>query len=111
MIRPLVIEFPDEVWPQVDPWIDDEDMWLRRAAIICQVGAKGRTDTERLFRFCESRMYETGFFIRKAIGWALRDFAKTDPEAVAAFVNTNRESLSGLSFREATKHLGDLVTR
>lgn len=111
MIRPLVIEFPDEVWPKVEPWIDDEDMWLRRAALICQVGAKDRTDTERLFRFCESRMHETGFFIRKAIGWALRDFAKTDPEAVAAFVTANRESLSGLSFREATKNLGDLVTR
>lgn len=111
LVRPLVIGFPDEVWPEVDLWIEDEEMWLRRAAIICQVGAKDKTDRERLFLFCEARMHETEFFIRKAIGWALRDFARTDPEAVAGFVTANRESLSGLSFREATKHLGDLVAR
>lgn len=111
MIRPLVIGYPDEVWPEVDRWIDDDDMWLRRAAIICQVGAKERTDQARLFAFCESRMHEAEFFIRKAIGWALRDYARTDREAVADFVTTNRGSLSGLSFREATKHLGDLVAR
>lgn len=111
LIRPLVINFPGEVWPQIDSWIEDEDMWLRRAAIICQVGAKDKTDPERLFRFCESRMHETEFFIRKAIGWALRDYARTDPEAIAGFVMDNRDSMSGLSFREATKHIGNLVKR
>jgi 3-methyladenine DNA glycosylase AlkD len=109
MIRPLVINYSDETWPVVDPWIDDEDMWLRRTAIICQVGAKGNTDADRLFRFCEQRMHEKEFFIRKAIGWALREYAKTDPEAVADFATANRESLSGLSYREATKHIGPLV--
>ncbi len=111
MVRPLVIGFPTEVWPEVDSWVGDEDMWLRRAAIICQVGAKEKTDQERLFRFCAARMHESEFFIRKAIGWALRDYAKTAPNAVAKFVMGNRESMSGLSFREATKHLGDLVPR
>ena len=110
MIRELVLDHPDEVWPTVDRWNDDDDMWLRRASIICQIGARERTDSERLFGFCESRMHETEFFIRKAIGWALREYAKTDPEAVARFADEHRESLSGLSFREATKHIGHLVS-
>lgn len=109
MIRPLVINYSNETWPIVDPWIDDEDMWLRRTAIICQVGAKENTDADRLFRFCEQRMHEKEFFIRKAIGWALREYAKTAPDAVARFAEANRDSLSGLSFREATKHIGHLV--
>jgi len=109
MIRPLVIGFPSETWPAVDTWIDDDDMWLRRTAIICQVGAKESTDPDRLFDFCQRRMHEKEFFIRKAIGWALREYAKTDGPAVAAFATTHRESLSGLSYREATKHIKDLV--
>lgn len=109
LIRELVIHYPDQVWPVVDRWIDDEDMWRRRTAIICQVGAKDNTDADRLFRFCLARIGEREFFIRKAIGWALREYAKTDPEAVADFVVLHREELSGLSYREATKHIGELV--
>lgn len=96
-------------WDVVDGWIDDPDLWIRRSAIICQVGAKHATDPQRLFRFCSARLHEPDFFIRKAIGWALRDFARTDPEAVAAFVTANRAAMSGLSFREATKHIGALL--
>ncbi len=109
MVRPVVIAFPAAAWQFVDRWIDDPDMWLRRSAIICQVGAKGRTDADRLFRFCRQRAFEHEFFIRKAIGWALREYAKTDPQAVAAFAMENRSQLSGLSFREATKHITDLI--
>ena len=110
LIRELVLRYPDETWPVVDRWIDHRNLWLRRAAILCQVGAKNRTDTDRMFRYCSSRAHETEFFIRKAVGWALRDYARTDPEAVAAFVADNRTSLSGLSYREATKHIGHLVS-
>lgn len=109
MIRELVLDHPSEIWPTVDGWNGHDDMWLRRTSIICQIGAKERTDAERLFRFCERRMLETEFFIRKAIGWALRDYARTEPDAVARFANEHRASLSGLSFREATKHIGHLV--
>ncbi len=109
LIRELVLGYPDEVWPVVDTWVNDENMWLRRAAIICQVGAKDRTDADRLFAFCRSRLEEKEFFIRKAIGWVLRDYAKTDAQAVAYFVNEHRDELSGISFREATKHIGHLV--
>lgn len=109
LIRTLVTGYPDQSWPIVDGWIDDEDMWLRRAGIICQVGARDQTDAERLFRYCAARAHEKEFFIRKAIGWALRDYARTDPGAVARFVKRHRQDLSGLSYREATKHIGDLV--
>lgn len=109
MVRPVVVDFPEETWPVVEGWIDHEVMWFRRAAIICQIGAKGATDTERLFGFCAARAHETEFFIRKAIGWALREYAKTDPRAVAGFAIAHRDDLSGLSFREATKHIGELV--
>jgi 3-methyladenine DNA glycosylase AlkD len=105
LIRPLVLEYPDVVWPVVDTWISHENMWRRRAAIICQIGAKERTDTQRLFAFCAARAHEAEFFIRKAIGWALREYSKTDPAAVAAFVATHRGGLSTLSYREATKHI------
>ena len=109
LIRRVVVEYPDQSWPVVDTWIDDEDMWLRRTAILSQIGAKERIDAERLFRYSASRASEREFFIRKAIGWALREHAKTDPEAVAEFVTEHRDQLSGLSFREATRHIGHLV--
>jgi 3-methyladenine DNA glycosylase AlkD len=109
LIRRLVVEHPAQTWPVVDLWIDDEDMWLRRSTILCQIGAKQDTDTARLFGFCERRAFEEEFFIRKAIGWALREYAKTDPEAVAAFVLAQRARLSSLSYREATKHIGHLL--
>jgi 3-methyladenine DNA glycosylase AlkD len=109
MIRKLVLDYPHETWPTVDVWNEDEDLWLRRTSIICQVGAKERTDSDRLFRFCVARLDEKEFFIRKAIGWALRDYAKTDPAAVADFATRHRNAMAGLSFREATKHIGHLV--
>lgn len=109
LVRPLVIQHPGQTWGTVDGWISADNLWLRRGALICQVGAKEETDAQRLFYFCESRMHEKEFFIRKAIGWALREYAKTDPDSVAAFVNDHRGELSGLSFREATKHIKHLV--
>jgi 3-methyladenine DNA glycosylase AlkD len=109
LIRALVVEFPQEAWKVVDAWADDPDMWLRRTAVICQVGAKDRTDSDRLFRFCAARAHEEEFFIRKAIGWALREYARTNPHAVADFINAHLNDLSGLSYREGSKHIGDLV--
>lgn len=94
-----------ELTPTVRSWIDHRDLWIRRTAIICQVGDKEDTDVDLLFDVCRARMHETEFFIRKAIGWALRDYARTDPEAVRSFALANQAGLSTLSFREATKHL------
>ena len=74
--------------------------------MISQVAHKDSTDAEFLFRACERSMHERDFFIRKAIGWALRQYAYIDPEAVRRFLKKHRGELSPLSVREAAKHLG-----
>lgn len=92
--------------PIMRRWIDDEKhMWLRRAAIICQLKHKKETDEAMLFDFCLRRAHETEFFIRKAIGWALRQHAYTNPKSVRAFLKQHRAKFSGLTLREAGKHL------
>jgi 3-methyladenine DNA glycosylase AlkD len=91
--------------PLLRQWIDGDDLWLRRTALICQLGHKEETDIEMLFDFCRRRAHETEFFIRKAIGWALRDFSKTNPRAVADFLSEQGKRLSGLSRREASKYV------
>lgn len=91
--------------PKIRAWSGDRNLWLRRTSIISQVGHKAETDSLLLFEVCRARMHETEFFIRKAIGWALRDYARTDPDAVRDFALAYQEQMSGLSFREATKHL------
>ncbi|MBC8366575.1 DNA alkylation repair protein [bacterium] len=96
---------PDRVWPTMDAWIEDEDFWLRRTAILCQLGFKKETDHRRLFDYCLRRADETEFFIRKAIGWALRDYSYAEPSRVKAFLLKNKDQLSGLSFREGAKQL------
>lgn len=81
-------------------------LWVRRIAMLHQLGWKTQTDQERLFRYALTLSGETDFFIRKAIGWALRDHARTKPEAVRSFLAQHGETFSGLTRREAAKHLG-----
>lgn len=94
-----------EMKPVLDQWVDDPDMWLRRSALIAHLRHKGRTDQDQLFDHCLRRAFEKEFFIRKAIGWALREYAKTAPEAVAEFLIAHRDQWAGLTYREASKHL------
>ena len=91
--------------PIIESWIDDDDMWLRRTALISPIKHKDDTDYETLFDHCLRRAHEKEFFIRKAIGWTLREYAKTRPDLVRSFLLENRERWSGLSLREAAKHL------
>jgi len=90
----------------IDRWIDDPNLWIRRSAIICQIGHKKSTDERRLFDTCLRRAGEKEFFIRKAIGWALRDYAGTNPAAIKSFLRKHGSLLSPLSQREAAKNLG-----
>ena len=94
-----------QIKPVMLAWNDDDDLWIRRSSILSQNRHKAETDARLLFKLCLARAGEKDFFIRKAIGWALRDYAKTEPVAVAAFVLKHREVLSGLSVREAAKQL------
>jgi 3-methyladenine DNA glycosylase AlkD len=84
-------------------WTRSDDRWLRRASIICQLGMRDQTDVELLATAIESAMGDRDFFLRKAIGWALRDYARTNPAWVRSFAETHQ--LSPLSRREALKHL------
>ena len=100
----IVRRFPDTVWV-MEEWIADDNLWLRRAALLHQLKWKEACDQQRLFRFCLLTMADQDFFIRKAIGWALRQHARVAPAQVGRFLLDNRGELSGLSFREAAKHL------
>jgi 3-methyladenine DNA glycosylase AlkD len=86
-------------------WSRDEDMWKRRASIICQLTFKQETDLELLYACIEPSLESKEFFLRKAIGWSLRQYAKTDPREVKRYVKANEARLSGLSRREALKNL------
>lgn len=99
----LLVAYPAELRPAVHAWVRDPDRWLRRASIICQVGLRSGTDTELLSEAIVANAGDPDFFLRKAIGWALRDYAKTEPGWVRAFVAAHE--LSPLSRREAMKHL------
>jgi len=89
----------------MDAWIGDRNIWIARTALLHQLSYKKDTDADRLFRYSELRAGDSEFFIRKAIGWALREYSKTDGDAVRAFVRTHDGALSGLSKREALKWL------
>jgi 3-methyladenine DNA glycosylase AlkD len=84
----------------------DANMWLRRAAIISQLGARQATDVDLLADVIEPNLADREFFIRKAIGWALRDYAWTNPEWVRGYVRAHETQLSPLARREALKNIG-----
>jgi 3-methyladenine DNA glycosylase AlkD len=86
-------------------WAVSNDMWKRRAAILCQIRFKGDTDLQLLYDCIEPNLAHKDFFIRKAIGWALRQYAWTDPKEIKRYVKANRSRLSPLSIREALKNL------
>ncbi|CAL9378197.1 hypothetical protein SUDANB43_00999 [Streptomyces sp. enrichment culture] len=90
----------------MDAWIGDEDLWLVRTALLHQLRYKERTDTDRLFGYCARQSGHGDFFVRKAVGWCLREYAKTDPDAVRAFVAEHRTRLAPLSVREALRTVG-----
>jgi 3-methyladenine DNA glycosylase AlkD len=90
---------------RMDEWAGAGDMWLVRTAILHQLHYREATDTDRLFGYCARQAAHRDFFVRKAIGWALRQYARTDPGAVRAFLNDHAGVLSPLSVREASKHL------
>lgn len=94
-----------ELIPVMREWATDDDLWVRRTAVLCQLGHKADTDVALLRYAVEVNVEDTSFWLRKAIGWALREYARTDPDWVRAEVVRLDGRISGLSRREATKHL------
>ena len=100
----MLAAYPKAVKALLRDWARDEDVWKRRTAILAQLRAKRATDTTLLADVIRPSIGESEFFLRKGIGWALREYSKTDPEWVIAYVD-KRPELSGLSRREALKHV------
>jgi 3-methyladenine DNA glycosylase AlkD len=104
LVGMLLLDHPELV-QAMDDWIQDEFLWIRRTALIFQLKYKQQTDCTRLFGYCTTVMHERDFFIRKAIGWALRQYSKTDPIAVKQFIQTHQHALSPLSVKEGSKYV------
>lgn len=96
-------EHPSETEKVIERFSNSENMWLNRSAIIFQLGYKQNTDFDLLKSECEKHKNSNEFFIQKAIGWALREYAKTNPETVKNYVNNT--NLKNLSQKEALKNI------
>lgn len=96
-------KFPEERVPYVNKWLNSDNMWLKRTAILFQLKYKQQTDTALLEKAIRSNLGSSEFFINKAIGWALREYGKTNPDWVLAFVK--KTTLDPLSHSEALKRL------
>jgi len=103
-VGPILRAHRAAVTPVLRRWMTDPDRWRRRTAVICQVTAKDEVDQELLADAIEANLDDRDFFLRKGIGWALRDHARAEPEWVRRFVRAH-PGLSPLSVREAMKHL------
>ena len=103
ILGPYFLQFPEErdVW--IQRWMDSGNFWLQRFCLVFSLGYKDKTDTVLIAKTIQALSGSKEFFIQKAIGWALRQYARTDPEWVMDFVGNN--ALAPLSKREALKHL------
>lgn len=104
-IGPLLAAYPVPMRKTMLAWSRSPDMWKRRTSIICQMFFREATDLNLLFACMEPSLSSKEFFLRKAIGWALRQVAKHDPKAVRRYVKEHAAQLSPLSQKEALKHL------
>jgi 3-methyladenine DNA glycosylase AlkD len=104
VIGDIALRFP-EVNTTLLEWSIDDDFWLRRIAIDHQLARKDRTDTVLLEQIIVNNLGQSEFFINKAIGWSLREYGKTDPDWVRAFIERHRNEMAPLSIREASKYL------
>lgn len=105
-VGPILQREPARMRRKMLAWSRSADLWKRRTAILCQLGFKRKTDPDLLYACIEPSMGSPEFFLQKAIGWALRQYARTDPVEVRRYVRTNADRLSALSRREALKHIG-----
>jgi 3-methyladenine DNA glycosylase AlkD len=105
-IGPILRDFPAPMRRKMLSWSKSNNLWKRRSAIICQLGFKAETDLELLYACIEPSLGSSEFFLQKAIGWALRQYAWTDGAEIKKYVRLNRTRLSALSCREALKNLG-----
>lgn len=108
-VGPILLAHRAVVDPVIRSWAVDDDLWIRRAAVLAQLKHRAATDTALLADVLDANLQDSlhgrEFFVRKAVGWALRQYARTDPGWVRAYVAERGDRLSGLSRREALKRL------
>lgn len=102
---PILLRFPEESLFWHERWITSDNFWLQRSAILLQLDYKAQTDPYLLYAHIELRKGSREFFVQKAAGWALRQYARTNPDSVRNFLDTH-PGLPPLTIREAAKHLG-----
>src|ERR1700722_12875826 len=102
----IALRYPRS-WPVLDQWAADADFWMRRSALLALLRGirTGRPDLPRFTRYAEPLLAEREFFIRKAIGWVLREISRRDPEWVASWTQDHLPEMSGVTFREAVRRL------
>ena len=105
LVGGLLTRYPEEMKTRMLEWARSPNIWKRRTSIVCQLKFKDATDVDLLQSCIEPSMEHPEFFLRKAIGWALREYAKTDSDEVIAYVTENAHRLSTLSKREALRIL------
>jgi 3-methyladenine DNA glycosylase AlkD len=105
-VGPMLAKYPASMQRRMLLWSRCDNLWKRRTAILCQLGFKGETDLKLLYACIEPSLGSREFFLQKAIGWALRQYAWTDPREAQRYVRENRSRLSALSCREALKNVG-----
>lgn len=101
----LLRHYPDTLFPELTGWSRDPHLWVRRTAILSQLKFKKETNQEFLFEAIEGSIEDKDFFARKAIGWALRQYSRTAPDAVIDYIERNKSRLSPLSKREGLRIL------
>jgi 3-methyladenine DNA glycosylase AlkD len=101
----LLREFPKQMKPKMLKWSRSSNLWKRRTSILCQLGFNKETDLDLLYSCIEPSFGSKEFFLNKAIGWALRQYAWTDPKETVRYVKKNDSKLHPLSKREALKNL------
>lgn len=105
-VGPILHSYPAPMKKKMLAWSKCENIWKRRTSILCQLRFKRDTDLDLLYACIEPSLDSKEFFLRKAIGWALRQYAWTDPREVRRYVREQKGRLSGLSQREALKNIG-----
>ena len=104
-VGPILAAYPKLMAKKMLAWSHSNDLWKRRSSIICQIMLKEETDLELLYACIEPSLEREEFFLRKGIGWALREIAWRDPDEIIRYVKVHSEKLSPLSKREALKNV------
>jgi 3-methyladenine DNA glycosylase AlkD len=107
VVGPLYVAHPAALGKVLDRWAGDDDFWIRRAALLALLLPlrAGAGDRARFSRYADAMLEEKEFFIRKAIGWVLREVSKRDPAWVTAWLRPRAARCSGVTWREAVKYL------